>query len=61
MIASEPISIVLPVYGRQELLPKALDSLLKIENSQWQLVIADDGSDQLTKRLIAKWVEKIRM
>ena len=58
MIASVPISIVLPVYGRQELLPKALDSLLKLENSQWQLVIADDGSDQQTKRLIARWIDK---
>ena len=56
MISLEPISIVLPVYGRPELLPEALNSVLQQESSQWQLLIADDGSDQQTQALLQQWI-----
>ncbi len=56
MIPPDPISIVLPVYGRPELLPEALNSVLLQANPQWQLLIADDGSDQQTQALLQQWI-----
>lgn len=57
MIPSTPISIVLPVYGRPELLPEALTSVLQQNNPQWKLLIADDGSDQKTQALLSEWIK----
>ena len=56
MITSEHISIVLPVYGRPELLVEALNSVLQQESPQWQLLVADDGSDQQTQSLLQGWI-----
>ena len=50
------ITIVLPVYGRSELLEAAQSSVLTQTISNWQLLIADDGSDALTKRFLERWL-----
>jgi len=50
------ITIVVPVYGRSELLGKALASVLALEESQWRLLIADDGSDAATQRFLEDWL-----
>jgi glycosyltransferase involved in cell wall biosynthesis len=55
----EPITIVLPVYGRSELLGPALASVLaleEVEGSPWRLLIADDGSDASTQRFLEGWM-----
>lgn len=46
------ITIVLPVYGRSELLREALESVYGQEDPDWRLLIADDGSDAQTAELI---------
>ena len=46
------ISIILPVYGRSTLLRRAVDSILAQTDSSWDLLIADDGSDQDTASFI---------
>ena len=53
----EVISILLPVYGRSELLKTALQSVARQCNPQWNLLIADDGSDKETQRYIEEWVD----
>ena len=57
MIDLEHISIVLPVYGRPELLLEALNSVLLQDSPQWQLLVADDGSDQQTQALLQEWIK----
>lgn len=52
------ITIVVPVYGRAELLRPALDSVLNQSGRDWTLVIADDCSDNETQSLIQKWTER---
>jgi glycosyltransferase involved in cell wall biosynthesis len=55
----EPITIVLPVYGRSELLGPALASVLaleEVEGSPWRLLIADDGSNADTQRFLEGWM-----
>ena len=49
---SDLITIVLPVYGRSELLREALTSVYLQDDSDWRLLIADDGSDDQTAELI---------
>ena len=49
---SDVITIVLPVYGRSELLREALASVYLQDDPYWHLLIADDGSDAQTAELI---------
>ncbi|MCP9830276.1 glycosyltransferase [Synechococcus sp. HJ21-Hayes] len=61
MSNQEAITIVLPVYGRSELLEPALASVLaleEVEGSPWRLLIADDGSDASTQQFLQAWVER---
>ena len=51
------ITIVLPVYGRSELLEPALSSVLAQTSPNWHLLIADDGSDSVTQSFLERWVE----
>jgi glycosyltransferase involved in cell wall biosynthesis len=53
-----PITILLPVHGRAELLEAALDSVLAQTNPAWRLRIADDGSDATTREWLASWMER---
>ena len=57
MKTQAPITIVLPVYGRPELLPEALNSVVSQSNPSWKLLIADDGSDEATKTLLRQWIK----
>ncbi|UPM49219.1 glycosyltransferase [Synechococcus sp. A10-1-5-1] len=49
---SDLITIVLPVYGRPELLREAFESVYLQDDPDWRLLIADDGSDAQTAELI---------
>jgi glycosyltransferase involved in cell wall biosynthesis len=59
MTPLEPITIVLPVFGRSELLEQALTSVLTLETTPqtWQLLIADDGSDTSTAVFLEHWLK----
>ena len=48
------ITIVLPVYGRSDLLLDALESVYAQDDPVWRLLIADDGSDPETAELIQR-------
>ncbi|MBM5784077.1 MAG: glycosyltransferase [Cyanobacteria bacterium K_DeepCast_35m_m1_288] len=54
----EAITILLPVYGRSELLEPALASVLALESKPqpWRLLIADDGSDAGTAAFLERWL-----
>ena len=55
-MTSDAITILLPVYGRSELLKPALSSVLAQTRSKWQLLIADDGSDAVTQSFLERWM-----
>jgi glycosyltransferase involved in cell wall biosynthesis len=57
-VVDEPITILLPVHGRAELLEPALESVLAQTSPAWRLLIADDGSDAATRRWLAAWVDR---
>jgi len=58
MTAAEPITILLPVYGRSTLLAAALESVLALDQPEWRLLIADDGSDATTSNCIQNWLNQ---
>ena len=39
------VSVILPTYNRPQFLPAAVDSVLSQTLEDWELIIADDGSD----------------
>jgi glycosyltransferase involved in cell wall biosynthesis len=43
------VSIVLPTFGRLKYLRPAIDSVYRQTLQDWELVVADDGSDEETK------------
>ena len=49
------ISIVLPVYNRKEYLDQAIDSVLKQTYGNWELIIADDNSEEETQSFLRKY------
>jgi glycosyltransferase involved in cell wall biosynthesis len=46
------VSIIIPTYNRSELLPRAIDSVLKQSCDDWELLVVDDGSDDDTHLLM---------
>jgi glycosyltransferase involved in cell wall biosynthesis len=48
-LAVPTISIVLPTYNRQEFLPSAIESVFSQTLTDWELIIADDGSEADTR------------
>lgn len=54
--ATETITILMPVYGRSELLEQALASVVAQSCPDWRLLIADDGSDPLTRQWLERWI-----
>ena len=57
-MTDDGITILLPVYGRSELLEPALESVLTQTSYNWHLLIADDGSDERTQRFLESWLAK---
>jgi len=45
------VSIILPTFNREKLLPRAVDSVLKQSFKDWELLIIDDGSSDRTYEL----------
>ena len=53
---SEPlISIVMPVYNRQKYIQRAIESVQNQTYQNWQLVVVDDGSTDLSKSMLEKY------
>ena len=46
------ISIVIPTYNRAKSLPIAIDSVISQNNTNWELIIVDDGSIDDTKEIV---------
>jgi glycosyltransferase involved in cell wall biosynthesis len=50
------VSVILPVYNRNEYLKQAINSVLSQSYKNWELVIADDASDNNTRDLLQEYV-----
>ena len=51
------ISVCIPTYNRVQLLPQAIHSVLKQTESDFELIICDDGSTDGTAELLAEYAD----
>jgi glycosyltransferase involved in cell wall biosynthesis len=49
------ISIVMPVHNRATIVPRAIDSVLRQEFSDFELIVVDDGSSDDTANVVANF------
>jgi len=52
------ISIIIPYYGHEKFIIKALDSILRDSFEDKEIVIINDGSPDNGDEVISKWIEK---
>jgi len=55
------LSLMMPAYNEEEILPVALDEAVTALNAQvstWEIVIVDDGSTDRTPEILAEWVAR---
>lgn len=60
---SELISIIIPVYNREQFLPEAILSVQQQSAENWELIVVDDGSEDNTFQIAEKFAaqdERIR-
>lgn len=54
------VSIIIPTYNREKLLPRAIDSVKEQTYKKWELLLVDDGSTDNTKGLVENYIKKDR-
>lgn len=52
------ISIVIPTYNREQILPRTLDSIVAQTYGEWECIIVDDGSNDASMVVAAQYVSK---
>ena len=56
-------SVIIPVYNGAEFIDNAIESVLSQTNSDWELIVVNDGSKDATMRVLEKYADndKIRI
>lgn len=52
------ISVIIPVYNRDDCLPRCLDSVLQQTFSNWECILIDDGSTDRSLSVCHRYLEK---
>lgn len=54
------VSVIIPTYNRAHLLPEALESVLAQTVTEYEIIVADDGSTDATAAVVAQYGSKVR-
>ena len=49
------VTVVLPTFNREALLPRALDSVIAQTYDNWEIVVVDDGSTDGTAEVLDRY------
>mgnify|MGYP000323787934 CR=1 FL=1 len=49
------VSVCIPTFNRVNLLPYAIDSVIKQTYQDWELIVCDDGSTDDTPELMSQY------
>jgi len=52
------VSIIVPVYNREELIEKTLNSIKQQSYLYWECILVDDGSSDKTLSILKRFIEK---
>lgn len=52
----ELVSVVMPTHNRENLLPRAINSVLKQTYKNWELIIVDDASKDNTSQVVSDFI-----
>ncbi len=52
------VSIILPARNEEEFLPKCLDTLIDQDYSNYEIIVIDDSSEDLTPKIISKYAKQ---
>jgi glycosyltransferase involved in cell wall biosynthesis len=55
---SPSVSVILPTFNREELITRAIDSVIRQEYTSWELLVIDDGSEDDTFEIIRDYQNK---
>ncbi|WP_431243045.1 glycosyltransferase family 2 protein [Flavobacterium sp. P21] len=58
MLNKPEISIIIPVYNRQDLLPYTLDSIQKQTFEDWECILIDDHSSDASFSVMESYEKK---
>ena len=58
MVENPLISIIIPVFNRENLIVRTLKSVQNQTYAHWECIIVDDGSSDNTLNVIASFIEK---
>jgi glycosyltransferase involved in cell wall biosynthesis len=59
MLSSSPqVSVIIPVYNGEHYISQAIDSVLSQTDSNYEIIIVDDGSTDNTHQIIQHYIEK---
>ena len=53
------MSVILPAYNREALLPRALDSVIAQTFEDWEIVLVDDGSTDGTPAAVRRYANRL--
>jgi glycosyltransferase involved in cell wall biosynthesis len=55
---SPSVSIIMPTFNRENIIYKAIDSVINQNYQNWELIVVDDRSTDNTKKIIKSYIEK---